>query len=88
MTSAGTGAWTGAMGAFLLGMPTAAAVSSIFAGVVAAGVIMSAITLAGKRGGICALAALAVITGREFFAADDDKEGGGGEDGVGDASVE
>ena len=33
----GTGAWTGAMGAFLLGMPTAVAVSSIFTGVVSAG---------------------------------------------------
>ncbi|KAL7480163.1 hypothetical protein ACHAW6_005869 [Cyclotella cf. meneghiniana] len=48
----GTGAWTGAMGAFLLGMPTAAALTSIFAGVVAAGCIVTAITLAGKRGGI------------------------------------
>lgn len=64
----GTGAWTGAMGAFLLGMPTAVALSSIFTGVVSAGVIMTAITLAGKKGGIGALAALAVITGREFLA--------------------
>jgi len=76
----GTGAWTGAMGAFLLGMPTAVALSSIFTGVVAAGIIMTAITLAGKRGGICALAALALITGREFFAASDkEEEEGGGE---------
>ncbi len=64
----GTGAWTGAMGAFLLGMPFAVALSSIFTGVVAAGVIMSAITLAGKTGGIAALAALFIFTGREFFA--------------------
>lgn len=63
----GTGAWTGAMGAFLLGMPFAVALSSIFTGVVAAGCIMTAITLAGKRGGIGALAVLAIITGREFF---------------------
>eukprot|EP00571_Detonula_confervacea_P015632 CAMPEP_0172310076 /NCGR_PEP_ID=MMETSP1058-20130122/11276_1 /TAXON_ID=83371 /ORGANISM="Detonula confervacea, Strain CCMP 353" /LENGTH=296 /DNA_ID=CAMNT_0013022837 /DNA_START=16 /DNA_END=906 /DNA_ORIENTATION=+ len=69
----GTGAWTGAMGAFLLGMPTALAVSSIFTGVVSAGVIMSAITLAGKKGGIGALAALALITGREFFASKDEE---------------
>jgi hypothetical protein len=41
--------------------------SSIFTGVVAAGVIMTAITLAGKKGGIGALAVLALITGREFF---------------------
>ena len=74
----GTGAWTGAMGAFLLGMPTAVALSSIFTGVVAAGIIMTAISLAGKRGGICALAALALITGREFFAASDTGEGGEG----------
>ena len=67
----GTGAWTGAMGAFLLGMPTAVALSSIFTGVVSAGVIMTAITLAGKKGGIAALAALALITGREFFASKD-----------------
>ena len=82
----GTGAWTGAMGAFLLGMPTAVALSSIFTGVVAAGVIMTAITLAGKRGGICALAALALITGREFFAASDkENEGVGGEGSVEEA---
>lgn len=75
----GTGAWTGAMGAFLLGMPTAVALSSIFTGVVSAGVIMTAITLAGKKGGIAALSVLALITGREFLAAgkdDDDNEDG------------
>jgi uncharacterized membrane protein len=73
----GTGAWTGAMGAFLLGMPTAVALSSIFTGVVSAGVIMTAITLAGKKGGIAALTALALITGREFLAAgkDDNEDG-------------
>mmetsp|Transcript_12041 Transcript_12041/g.25639 ORF Transcript_12041/g.25639 Transcript_12041/m.25639 type:complete len:294 (+) Transcript_12041:45-926(+) len=64
----GTGAWTGAMGAFLLGMPTAVALSSIFTGVVSAGVIMTAITLAGKKGGIAALSVLAILTGREFLA--------------------
>ena len=75
----GTGAWTGAMGAFLLGMPTAVALSSIFTGVVSAGVIMTAITLAGKKGGIAALTALALITGREFLAAG--KDDNGNEDG-------
>mmetsp|Transcript_52732 Transcript_52732/g.112040 ORF Transcript_52732/g.112040 Transcript_52732/m.112040 type:complete len:296 (-) Transcript_52732:195-1082(-) len=70
----GTGAWTGAMGAFLLGMPTAVALSSIFTGVVGAGCIMSSITLAGKKGGIAALAALALITGREFFVSKDEEE--------------
>jgi len=64
----GTGAWTGAMGAFLLGMPTAVALSSIFTGVVSAGIIVSAITMAGKKGGLAALAVLAVFTGKEFFS--------------------
>jgi len=67
----GTGAWTGAMGAFLLGMPTAVALSSIFTGVCGAGCIMASITLAGKKGGIAALAALALITGAEFFGKKD-----------------
>lgn len=58
----GTGAWTGAMGAFLLGMPTMVALSSIFTGVVSAGLIMTAIVLAGRKGGILALGALAVFT--------------------------
>mmetsp|Transcript_13419 Transcript_13419/g.15168 ORF Transcript_13419/g.15168 Transcript_13419/m.15168 type:complete len:630 (+) Transcript_13419:39-1928(+) len=54
----GTGAWTGAMGAFLLGMPTPFALSAIFAGVVSAGLIMTAITLAGKAGGLVAISVL------------------------------
>jgi len=69
----GTGAWTGAMGAFLLGMPISAALSAIFAGVVSAGAIVSAITLAGKKGGIGALAFLALFTGYEFLKGE--KEG-------------
>lgn len=63
----GTGAWTGAMGAFLLGMPTSVALSSIFAGVVTAGCIMSAITLAGKKGGIAAISILALVTLKELL---------------------
>ena len=63
----GTGAWTGAMGAFLLGMPTMVALSSIFTGVVSAGLIMSAIVLAGRKGGILALGALAVFTAKELM---------------------
>ena len=55
------------MGAFLLDMPTPLAISSIFTGVVSAGVIMSAITLSGKKGGLAALAILAIITGQEFL---------------------
>ena len=69
----GTGAWTGAMGAFLLGMPTAVAISSIFTGVVSAGLIMSALTLAGKKGGLAALAVLAAVTGKEFLSANDEE---------------
>jgi len=64
----GTGAWTGAMGAFLLGMPTAVALSSIFAGVVTAGCIMSAITLAGKKGGIAAISVLLLVTLKELLS--------------------
>jgi ferredoxin--NADP+ reductase len=63
----GTGAWTGAMGAFLLGMPLWAAMTSIFTGVLTAGIIMSAITLMGKTGGIVALAALFIITALELL---------------------
>lgn len=63
----GTGAWTGAMGAFLLGMPTAVALSSIFAGVVTAGSIMTAITLAGKKGGIAAISILILVTLKELL---------------------
>jgi ferredoxin--NADP+ reductase len=63
----GTGAWTGAMGAFLLGMPLLTALTSIFTGVVTAGLIMSAITLAGKAGGIAALAVLFIATAVELL---------------------
>lgn len=54
----GTGAWTGAMGAFLLSMPTTLALSAIFVGVFSAGLIMTAITLAGKVGGLVAISVL------------------------------
>lgn len=63
----GTGAWTGAMGAFLLGMPTALAISSIFAGVVSAGMIMTAITLAGRTGGLVALSVLLAFAAKELL---------------------
>jgi len=64
----GTGAWTGAMGSVLLGMPTVVALSSIFTGVALAGIIMAVITLAGKTGGIVALTVLAVVTVRSMFS--------------------
>lgn len=57
----GTGAWTGAMGAFLLGMPFQKAMLSIFIGVASAGMIMSCLTLAGKAGALLATAVLAVF---------------------------
>jgi ferredoxin--NADP+ reductase len=63
----GTGAWTGAMGAFLLGMPTSLAISSIFAGVVSAGLIMTAITLAGRTGGLVGLAVLLGFAAKELL---------------------
>jgi ferredoxin--NADP+ reductase len=63
----GTGAWTGAMGAFLLGMPTPLALSAIFAGVVSAGCIMTAITLAGKTGGLIALSVLIAFALNEIL---------------------
>lgn len=46
----GTGAWTGAMCAFLLGMPFGQAVGAISLGVVASGAIMTAVTTAGPKG--------------------------------------
>ena len=48
-------------------MPTSVALSSIFAGVVTAGCIMSAITLAGKKGGIAAISILALVTLKELL---------------------
>lgn len=46
----GTGAWTGAMVAYLLGMEFREAVSSVFVGVCVAGTIMTSLTLAGWYG--------------------------------------
>ncbi|CAM9236535.1 unnamed protein product [Choristocarpus tenellus] len=57
----GTGAWTGAMGAFLLGMPFQKAMLSILTGVVSAGLIMTTLTLAGRVGALIATAFLAVF---------------------------
>ncbi|CAM9518238.1 unnamed protein product [Ascophyllum nodosum] len=57
----GTGAWTGAMGASLLEMPFHKAMLSIFLGVVSAGVIMSCLTLSGRKGALLATAVLAVF---------------------------
>jgi ferredoxin--NADP+ reductase len=70
----GTGAWTGAMGAFLLGMPFFVAFTSIFAGVITAGMIMSAITLAGRTGGIVGISALLVLAAFELFKGGSDSK--------------
>jgi ferredoxin--NADP+ reductase len=70
----GTGAWTGAMGAFLLNMPYTFALTSIFTGVLCAGAIMTAITLAGKTGGIAALAILLAVTAKELLGGSGSKK--------------
>ena len=54
----GTGAWTGAIIAYLLDMPFGTAMASIFAGVALAGIIMTILTLAGKVGALVALGVL------------------------------
>lgn len=54
----GTGAWTGAIIAYLLDMPLPEAMGAIFAGVLLAGLIMTILTLAGKWGALAALAVL------------------------------
>jgi len=54
----GTGAWTGAIIAYLLDMPFGTAMASILAGVVLAGGIMTTLTLAGKAGALVALGVL------------------------------
>ena len=71
----GTGAWTGAIIAYLLGMPFATAMGSIFAGVVLAGIIMTILTLAGKAGALVALGALVLAGGGAILSAAS-KEGG------------
>ena len=63
----GTGAWTGAMGAFLLDMPTPLALSAILAGVVSAGCIMTALTVAGRTGGLVALSVLIAFAVNELL---------------------
>lgn len=52
----GTGAWTGATVAYLLGMDLRGAVSSVLAGVCVAACVMASLTLAGWYG--CAVAAV------------------------------
>lgn len=72
----GTGAWTGAIIAYLLDMPFGTAMGAIFAGVVLAGVIMTTLTLAGKTGALIALAALVLAGGGAIFASAKDESSG------------
>lgn len=74
----GTGAWTGAIIAYLLDMPFGTAMASILAGVVLAGGIMTVLTLAGKAGALVALAVL--IAGGVGAIANARKEEGGAAD--------
>jgi len=65
----GTGAWTGAIIAYLLDMPFATAMGSILAGVVLAGIIMTTLTLAGRAGALVALGALLLAGGGAILSA-------------------
>ncbi|KAJ1459722.1 putative small multi-drug export protein-domain-containing protein, partial [Pelagophyceae sp. CCMP2097] len=57
----GTGAWTGAMIAFVLGIPLFEGVSAIFVGVVSAGLIVSALARAGAKGAVVAVGGIVAI---------------------------
>lgn len=57
----GTGAWTGALIAFVLGMPIGTAMGALTAGVVMAGMIMTALCALGKYGAIAAFAVLGIM---------------------------
>lgn len=65
----GTGAWTGAIIAYLLGMPFGTAMGAILAGVLLAGAIMTILTMAGKAGALAALAALCAFGGGAILSA-------------------
>lgn len=71
----GTGAWTGAIIAYLLDMPFAQAMGAILSGVVLAGVIMTVLTLAGKVGALIALAALLIAGFGAIFSASKEDAG-------------
>lgn len=72
----GTGAWTGAIIAYLLDMPFGTAMASILAGVLLAGAIMTTLTLAGKAGALAALAVLVVGGVGAILNAGKSEEGG------------
>jgi len=64
----GTGAWTGVMVAFLLGMDFTSAVSSILAGVCVAAFVMTGLTLAGWYGFIAAAVVSIIALGSRYIS--------------------
>ena len=62
-----TGAWTGAMAGWLIGMPFWSAFFSTFLGVLAAGVVMTALSLMGWWGAAIALVALLALLAASLF---------------------
>ena len=74
LRSALVAAWTGALAAFILGMPLMSSLSAIFAGVLSAGAIMSALTLSGKKGGLAALAALVAYAATQIIGGGEKKQ--------------
>ena len=67
----GTGAWTGAIIAYLLDMDFKIAMGAILTGVLLAGGIMTVLTLAGRAGALIALGALCVFGASSILAAKD-----------------
>jgi len=70
-----TGAWTGAMAGWLMGMSFWRALASIFLGVCGAGVIMTALSLLGWAGAAIAGAALLVLALSALRGAGDKQSG-------------
>lgn len=63
----GTGAWTGAMVAYLLGMDLPEAITSVLAGVIVAACIMASLTLAGWFGcGVVVLVGIVALASRSL----------------------
>ncbi len=61
-----TGAWTGALAAYLFGMPIISSVGAIFLGVACAGIIVTLLSIMGIYGAIIAVLALVIVL---FFSA-------------------
>lgn len=71
----GTGAWTGAIIAYLLDMPFTTSMGAILAGVLLAGVIMTVLTVLGKFGALLALSGLIFFGVGAIFQARKNEEG-------------